>query len=120
MSAMQSPSAMAATHAVYGLREIAAVAIAVVPEVLLAALATNASTEKFALVALHGIVVAVVAAVLFWHRAGDRDATTAMVLLLAIAIAGPAGVAGALAMLLFAHRGEEGPRVIAAWYDRLA
>jgi hypothetical protein len=104
----------------YGAHEFAAVAFAVIAEALLVAFGVTEGPDKFVLLPLHALIVAALAAILFWRRRADRDSTTAVAMLIVIGIAGPAGATAALTMLFFSATTSAGPHVIKAWYDRLA
>ena len=121
MGRVHTSSTTGATpRGIYGAREIAAAVLAAIAEALLVVFAVSSGPNKLALLALHALIVATLTAILFWRRHADQDGTTAVAMLLVIAVAGPAGAAAALTMLLFSGTTNAGPHVIKAWYDRLA
>lgn len=100
-------------------RESAAIAIAAVGEVVLLILALGTPVPAMLLLAGHVGVVLACGWVLFARRAAGSDLAFAYLILLLVAIAGPAGLLPLMASLPFTRMRDDGDAV-AAWYDRLA
>ncbi|MEQ1716061.1 MAG: hypothetical protein ABL907_08780 [Hyphomicrobium sp.] len=101
-------------------REAAAAAVAVAGEALVVLLAFSADVDLAAVLMLHAGVAGLCAALLLARREPGTDLTLAVIILLLVAVAGPAGAVAALAALPFAGNAATDRDVLDAWYDRLA
>lgn len=101
-------------------RNALAIAAALAGEAPVVLLAANAAVTPGLVVAAHLAVAGVVAAILFYGRPEDQDASVATLIFLLVLVSGPAGAAAALAMLAFTNRPPAGSATLAAWYRRLA
>lgn len=101
-------------------RTAAAAALGVAGEaaVLLGAFSTDVSIAM--IIGLHLMTLAAVSAVLLLRRHPGNDETMAILTLVIIAVAGPAGAIAALASLPFAGASDRGRDTLAAWYRRLS
>ena len=101
-------------------REWLAALCACAGELVVAVLANRAGVSPGTLVAIHCAVAAWTWLILFAGRKADEDTTLAALMLLLVAVAGPAGAAAALLTLPLAGKAGAGPEVLQAWYTRLA
>ena len=101
-------------------REVFAAVFAVVGEVLVVLLSLAATVPMAVVVAVHVIISAIAAVILFWNRQAREDLTIDAAMCLIIAVSGPAGAVASLAMLIFAGHAGAGPEVLQSWYARLA
>lgn len=101
-------------------REAAAAAFALAGEGIVVLLAFSADVPLAAVIAVHAAVTLACASILFFRREQGGDLSLAFIVLLLVALAGPAGALAMLAALPFSGNLASGPQVIAAWYERLA
>ncbi len=102
------------------MRTAAAAAAAVAGEAAVLLAAFSADVSLPAVLALHALTLAVVAAILYGGRSAGEDTAVPVMVFLAVAVAGPAGAVAALAALPFEGALGRGEETLEDWYRRLS
>ena len=101
-------------------RVATAIVVAAGLETLVLALALRSDVPLWVPLALHLVQIIIVALILFARREQGCDLALACVILMLLAVAGPAGALPLLAFLPFLKRSRAHDDAVAAWYERLA
>ena len=101
-------------------RNVTGAAFAVVAEAMVVAITFSKDQPAQFPLLMHLAAIAVLVLILFWRRSADEDLTISAIMVLVIAVAGPAGALVSMAMLAAVDHAGAGPEVLHKWYARLS